>query len=169
MNLPTKFLIIKSKFPIFATNNLKQNKVAEKRRKELYDYPVKILLAVIEAIGGNVKIHRWLTKGGYPELSALVSTLQADEEAFNWLMQNGYNHYAAFCNAIDDDPKAIEWLVKHKFQFLILMVDAVEEKENAIAWLTNNKFHIFIIMAKKILKMKQDQLIGYADYHKIHF
>jgi hypothetical protein len=84
-------------------------------------------------------------------------------------MQHGYNHYAAFCNAIDDDPKAIEWLVKHKFNFLILLVDAVEGKENAIAWLTKNKFHIFIIMTKKILKMKQDQLVSYADYHKIHF
>ncbi|MCD4664601.1 MAG: hypothetical protein K8R68_04955, partial [Bacteroidales bacterium] len=59
------------------------------------NYPLKILLAFGEAVGGNDKIFDWLLKNGYPELAALSKAVRGSEEAFQWLLKNGYPQYAA--------------------------------------------------------------------------
>jgi hypothetical protein len=143
--------------------------MAQGKRKELYEYPPKILIATGEAIARNVKIHQWLLKNGYPELAAFAATLQADKEAFTWLMTHGFNHLAAFCNAVDGDEKAKQWLIDHHFDFLLVLLGAVEENPKAIAWLKQNNLKIFIVIVQKIIKLKEEQHRDYNDYHKVHF
>ncbi len=139
------------------------------KRKELFDYPAKILVAYGEAIAGNIKIHKWLLENGYPELAALAAALQADKDAFAWLMTHGYNHFAAYCNAIDGDENAKLWLKKHNFSFLIIMVEAVELNPAARAWFQHNNLPIFSVINHKVYKLKEDQHRDYNNVYKIHF
>jgi hypothetical protein len=134
----------------------------------LIRYEPKILIAFVEAIARNAKIHRWLTRNGYPELGALAASLQADAEAFDWLIKHKYPHFAAFSNAIDLDKKAKLWLLKNKFPFLHLLVDACFLEEYAIKYLKSKDLQIFIIMSFKIRELKTQQQRDYEDYHKIH-
>ncbi|HRW97367.1 MAG TPA: hypothetical protein P5104_07540, partial [Bacteroidales bacterium] len=64
--------------------------------KQLYDYPVKILLAFEMAVNGKHDFFKWLLQNGYPELAALSNAIRADTSAINWLLNNGYRHFAAF-------------------------------------------------------------------------
>ena len=139
------------------------------KRKELFEYPAKILVAFGEAVSGNMKIHKWLLTNNYVELAALAAALQADKEAFTWLMTHGFNHFAAYCNAVDGDNQAKEWLIKHKFDFLVVMVDAIELNPVALAWFKKHNLPIFTVINHKIYKLKEAQHREYNNVYKIHF
>ncbi len=139
------------------------------KRKELFEYPAKILISMTEAMDGNHKIHKWLFDNGYAELGFFVSALQQDIRGFEWLMKNGYPEYAALCNAIDGDEKAKEWLIANKFTFLLILLEGVEKKPEASEWLRNNNLPIFSMFLYKLLKLKDYQVKTAAYPYKIHF
>lgn len=141
----------------------------EKNKTYPCDYPVKVLIALAEAIGGNDKIYEWLYKNGYPELSAFSSSIRANEEAYDWLMKRGFPQLAAFSYAIYGDKKAWLWLKKYHFDLLLKLGDASFANQEAIAWFNARKLQVFLIIAKKIKEVKENINRDNEDYHKIHF
>ncbi|MGD9494063.1 MAG: hypothetical protein AB7V36_11985, partial [Bacteroidales bacterium] len=57
--------------------------------KMLWEYEVKILLALEQAIGGNSEFLQFLLENGFPELAAFASAVRADKKALKWLFDNG--------------------------------------------------------------------------------
>ena len=76
--------------------------------KQLYEYDIKILLALERAIAGKEDFLYWLLNNGYPELAALANAIRGSGDAIRWLIGNGYNHYAAFDAASVDDDRAMQ-------------------------------------------------------------
>ena len=79
-------------------------------------YPVKILLAWGEAIGGNSEIRDWLIKKGHPELGLFCFALYFDKKASDWLFKNT-PHLLALIKATEGKKDARMWL-KAKFPIL---------------------------------------------------
>lgn len=79
-------------------------------------YPVKILFAWGEAIGGNSEIRDWLIKKGYPELGLFCFALYFDKKSSDWLFKHT-PHLLALIKATEGKKDARMWL-KAKFPLL---------------------------------------------------
>ena len=115
------------------------------------------------------KFYQWLFKHGYPELSALTSSIKGNAEAFDWLIKRNFPQYAAFSNAVDGDEKAWVWLKENKYDLLFILAEASIGKKEAMEWLLKNQLQVFAVIAKRIIDIKNQLDFDYEDYHKIHF
>lgn len=134
--------------------------------KNLYDYPVKILLAFEMSISGNKEFFNWLLENGYPELAALSNAIRGNPEAINWLVVNGFRHFAAFDAASIDDDHAMIWLEKHGFVFLAVLAKACRGQQESIAKLNSMGLEIFVRIAWRVKEFSDGQTF---DYHRIPF
>ncbi len=119
---------------------------------QLYDYPVKILLALEMAISGKHEFARWLLDNNYPELAALANAIRGgDKKAIEWLLDHGFQHFAAFDAASVDDDQALAWLKRYDFEFLVILAQASRGgDQDSINWLNNRELKIFVRIAKQI-------------------
>ena len=134
--------------------------------KNLYDYPVKILLALEMAISGDKEFFDWLLKNGFPELAALSNAIRGNTDAINWLTANGYRHFAAFDAASVDDDNAMNWLEKHEFHFLSTLAKASRGQQESIDKLNSMGLEIFVRIAWRIKEFADGQTF---DYHRLPF
>lgn len=137
--------------------------------QKIEEYPVKILLLLGEAIGGNQDAHNWLVKNNYPELGAFVSAMNASDSAFDWLMKFNFHNFAALSSAVYDVEKAKQWLDKFNFEIEYKLAEAVNDNSDAIRWFEQNELYLFIILSQKIKALKNQRLSDNDNYHKIHF
>ncbi|MFW6019449.1 MAG: hypothetical protein ACOCPM_02610 [Bacteroidales bacterium] len=133
------------------------------------EYPLKILVAFGEAVDGNIQIHRWLLNNGYPELAALISSLNGSREAEDWLQNNKFQHLLAFHYAVYDDDEARKWLGVYKFNTLARLADATNGYKPAMEYFRKKELSIFIRLAFKIKQLKDQALFDKNDYHKMKF
>ncbi|MBN2236297.1 MAG: hypothetical protein JW729_01985 [Bacteroidales bacterium] len=136
------------------------------KRGHLETYPIKILLAFVEAVGGNEDFFEWLMKNGYPELGVLSKSIRGGEVSNQWLMEHQFPQFAAFDAAIHRDLKAILWLKKYHFTFLIRLADASRGSQLAINWFLSRDLKVFVMLAAKIKSFVDHQTF---DVHKRRF
>lgn len=136
------------------------------KRGYLETYPIRILLAFIEAVGGNEVFFEWLMKNGYPELGVLSKSIRGGEASNQWLIQHKFPQFAAFDAAIHGDVKAIIWLKRYHFIFLIRLADASRGTPIALKWFEQKNLKVFIMLAKKIKSFVDNQVY---DVHKRRF
>jgi len=134
--------------------------------KNLYDYPIKILLAFETAVGGDKAFFHWLLENGYPELAALSNAIRGNPEAINWLVVNGYRYFAAFDAASADDDGAMTWLENHEFTFLATLAKASRGQQESIDKLNDMGLEIFVRIACRIKQFTDGQTF---DYHRMPF
>ncbi len=134
--------------------------------KNLYDYPVKILLAFEMAISGDKNFFQWLLENNFPELAALSNAIRGNTDAINWLVNHGYRHFAAFDAASVDDDNAMKWLENHSYTFLATLAKASRGQQNSIDKLNQLDLEIFVRIARRIKEFSDGQTF---DYHKIPF
>jgi len=136
------------------------------KKNQLYDYPVKILLAFEMAIGGNREFFDWLFNNGYPELAALSNAIRGNTKAIDWLIKNGFTHFAAFDAASVDDDGAMKWLQNNGEDFLITVARASRGMQEAIDELNQQDLVIFVRIAMRINHFADNQTF---DYHRSPF
>ena len=136
------------------------------KENQLYDYPVKILLAFELAVGGNKEFFDWLFSNGYPELAALSNAIRGNTKAIDWLIKNGFPHFAAFDAASVDDEGAMKWLQKEGEDFLITLARASRGIQEAIDELNRKDLVIFVRIAMRIKQFADGQTF---DYHRPSF
>lgn len=129
-------------------------------------YPVKIVVAWAEAIGGNNKIRDWLGKNGYPELYTFVYALKLKDEAKEWLMKNNYPHLVALIDGAEGNETARSWLLRNKFSILWHMALAADGDVESTNWLLKYE-RDFAMVALKIQMVKMDIETDNSDPHKI--
>lgn len=133
---------------------------------ELFEYPVKILLAFEFAIAGKTEFFNWLLNNGYPELAALSNAIRGNTKAIDWLINNRYQHFAAFDAASVDDDRALKWLEDNNHVFLANLALASRGNQEAIDQFKAAELDIFLRIAFRIKKFTDGQVF---DYHKPPF
>jgi hypothetical protein len=132
------------------------------------EYPAKILVAWVEAIGGNIGLRDWLLRNGYPELGVFTAALRNKQEARDWLMQHGHAHLMAVIRGIEGDPKALEWLQHHGFGVLRQVALAGDGDEDAFRWLITNGHRELAMAAHRMNRVKTSIDEDHHDPHKYH-
>ena len=132
----------------------------------LTDYDVKLLVAWGECLKGNRKFGQWFIDNGYPELTALSSAINADDDALQWLLKY-YPEFAVLSNAIDGEDAAVEWLKKSKNEFLINFASACQKDTEALRWFIETQPKIYMRLILIIQEILYDQAIASDDVHKL--
>jgi len=130
------------------------------------NYPQKIMLAWIEAIGGNSEIRDWLLKNGYQELGLFIFALRNMYNARMWLMENGFPHLLALINGVEGNAQALTWLEANKYDLLKVIAVAADGDAGAKKWLMIND-KILAMLALKIEFVKDEIERDNNDVHKI--
>jgi peptidoglycan/xylan/chitin deacetylase (PgdA/CDA1 family) len=81
-------------------------------------------------------------------------------------MKNGFPELAALDSAIDENQDAFEWLKKNNYPFHIVFAEAVHGKGEAIEWFIRNNLKALLAITQKIRRLRDSQTF---DYHKLHF
>jgi len=66
------------------------------------------LMAMINAVEGNVEAIHWLEKSGFNVLYHIALSGDGNEESFNWLMENGHPEFAMISKRIEKVKNDIE-------------------------------------------------------------
>jgi hypothetical protein len=130
-------------------------------------YPVKVVLAWAEAIGGNKEIREWLITNDYPELGLFVYALHNKQDARDWLMQNNFPHLMALINGAEGNEAAQLWLRKFGLDVLEHIAKAADNDDAAFEWLLVNDYRDMAMIAQRMRFIKNEIERGNNDLHKI--
>lgn len=129
------------------------------------EYPVKILVAWGEAIGGHAGIRDWLMRHGYPELGVFVFALNLKADARKWLMDNGFPHLMAVIRGVEGDDSALDWLETHGMLPLRKMAEAGGE-DASFQWLLREGHRELAMLGLKMWRVKMQIEEDNQDPHK---
>jgi len=132
------------------------------------EYPVKILVAWVEAIGGHIGLRDWLLHHGYPELGVFTAALRNKQEARDWLMRNGHPHLMALIRGVEGDAQALQWLEKNGFGVLRKVAEAGDGDEDAMKWLIAQGHRELAMAAHRMNRVKTGIDEDHQDPHKYH-
>lgn len=138
-------------------------------QRGLEQYPVKILMALVQSIAGRKDFFRWLMTAGYPQLGAFSNAVRGDEEAMVWLFKNDYAWLAILSIAIDGDSRARQWISKACTPVHIMFALACRDEVPALQWLQRNRKAVFILMAREVHKVLETQAAENAGPYVMHF
>jgi len=130
------------------------------KEKSLYDYDVKILLALVKSLHGDKGFFKYLAENGYLELAAWSNAIRGDIDALKWLFTEGHPTLGVLSNAIDGEKKAVEWLENTKDEFLINFASACRGNKEGYLWFKQRDLQVFIYMIteiKDILKVQMKE------------
>jgi len=130
------------------------------KEKSLYDYDVKVLLALVKSLQGDRLFFKFLAENGYLELAAWSNAIRGDIDALKWLFTEGHPTLGVLSNAMDGEKKAVEWIVNTKDEFLINFAAACRGDNESYIWFKKQDLKIFIYMIteiKEILKVQMKE------------
>lgn len=137
--------------------------------KGLLKYDVRVLLALQQAISGNVKFFQFLATQGFPELAAFSNFLQDDIEAEQWLVQHHYHWLGIISHAIDGDEASRTWVRTHLHEANIMFVLACRKDDKAISWLKFMRLEILLRLAEEVAQLRNKQEMDMFFPYKMRF
>ena len=128
------------------------------KEKSLYDYDVKVLLALVKSLQGDRLFFKFLAENGYLELAAWSNAIRGDIDALKWLFTEGHPTLGVLSNAMDGEKKAVEWIVNTKDEFLIHFAAACRGNNESYIWFKKQDLKIFIYMITEIKEVLKVQM-----------
>lgn len=138
-------------------------------KKQYLTYPVKVILAWAESLGGNSDLTQWLYHNTFKELAIFTFAAYNKSEAKKWLAENGYAPLLACIQTAEGDEKAAAFLKASKFDVLFHLGKAGDGSKESYDWILQNCGKEFFYLAKKLEEAKDKIEERNRDPHYISF
>ena len=145
--------------------------MSDKKTKKIIlkqlEYQSKLLVAWIEAIGGNVEFRDFLIQSPYKELGIFCFAILNDKKSRKWLLENNYGHLLATIEGIEGKDSALVFLKKNGFDLLFHFARSADSWKDSQIWL-QKKDKLLYAISLKIEYVKDEIELRNQDPHKLN-
>ncbi|MBQ9417579.1 MAG: hypothetical protein IJU19_03265 [Bacteroidales bacterium] len=137
--------------------------------KGLEQYPVKVLLALVQSVKGRVDFFKLLHELGYPQLAAFSNAIRGDDDAMVWLFKNGYAWLAILSNACDGEERAIDWVRRGMTEVNLRFALACRHDVGSLRWLYARRLGVLLMLVREVERFLEYQQKEHDWPYVMHF
>lgn len=150
-------------------NNCGNNDVSLDKMKGLEQYPVKVLLALVQSVKGRTDFFKLLLEMGYPQLAAFSNAVRGDDDAMVWLFKNKYAWLAILSNACDGDEQAVDWVRRGLTMVNLRFALACQHDVDSLRWLYSHHLEVLLMLVYEVERFLQYQQKEHDWPYVMHF